>query len=174
MEPEQFAVFDPSSGDDVELFCRRIQDMAYVKGSVTVCEVLPRCLNNSAMYWYMSLDEVDRTQMRHSTDVWIRLLRERFGISIIEAYDELVSLDYDINTDYDAYYERKIRLARLAGITNKELIIHHLFRGLPFEMRMALACWLEGSDAGNLNLFRRRCRVLRSTLLTKRSNQHLY
>ncbi|KIS65670.1 uncharacterized protein UMAG_10997 [Mycosarcoma maydis] len=64
LEPEQFAVFDPSSGDDVELFCRRIQDMAYVKGSVAVCEVLPRCLHNSAMYWYMSLDEVDRTQMR--------------------------------------------------------------------------------------------------------------
>lgn len=32
LKPEEIAIFNPSTGDDIEVFCRRIQDMAAVKG----------------------------------------------------------------------------------------------------------------------------------------------
>lgn len=162
LEPEEIAIF-ANDGDDVEFFCLRIKDMAIVNGQAAVCEVLPRCLRSRALNWYASLGDNDYAQLRRSTDAWIRLLRERFGMSMFEAHSELIRLRYDVNSNYDAYHERKIRLARVVGLNDPKLIVQYIFDGLPFEMRNALASSLEGPEAGDLNLFRRRCLAQRAT-----------
>ncbi|SAM85805.1 uncharacterized protein UBRO_07145 [Ustilago bromivora] len=170
LRPEEIATFNPSSGDDVEVFCRRIQDMAAVKSQAAICETLLQCLRSTATDWYTNLSEIEHAQLRASTSAWTRLLRDRFGMSVTEAHSALSNLRYDIASDYHAYHERKIRLARIAGI-NTEQVVHYIFAGMPFEMRNALASSLEGKEAGDLNVFRLRCLAQRATLLTRRSEQ---
>ncbi|SYW75445.1 uncharacterized protein UBRO2_00679 [Ustilago bromivora] len=170
LKPEEIATFNPSSGDDIEVFCRRIQDMAAAKGQAAVCEVLPQCLRSTATDWYTNLSEVEHARLRTSTDAWTWLLRDRFGMSVTEAHNALSTLPYDINGDYHAYHERKIRLARIAGINAPEQIVQYIFAGLPFEMRAALTSSLEGIESGDLNVFRRRCLATKATLITRRAD----
>ncbi|SOV01352.1 uncharacterized protein UDID_17636 [Ustilago sp. UG-2017a] len=147
LKPEEIATFNPNSGDDIE------------------------CLRSTATDWYMNLSETEHAQLRVSTDAWICLLRDRFGMSVTEAHSALTNLRYDITTDYHAYHERKIRLARIAGVHAPEQIAQYIFADLPFEMRNVLASSLEDKEAGDLNVFRRRCLAQRATLLMRRSEQ---
>ena len=169
LKPDEIAAFNPEKGDDVESFCRRIEDMTALHGPSAVSAVLPQCLRGTAVDWYTNLDEVTIASLRASTQAWVRLLKTRFGMSKTQAHSELVDLRYDLRTDYNLYHEKKIRLARIAGVHDVDNILQLILRGLPPAMRSALAAHAKGQTV-DLDLFRRQCLGLRSTILDLRAS----
>ncbi|KAJ1034384.1 hypothetical protein NDA18_001245 [Ustilago nuda] len=92
-------------------------------------------------------------------------------MSVTEAHSTLTTLRYDVTSEYHAYHEHKIHLARIAGVHASEQIAQYIFAGLLFEMRNVLASSLEGKEAGDLNVFHCHCLAQRATLLTRCSKQ---
>ncbi|KAJ1602678.1 hypothetical protein NDA14_000050 [Ustilago hordei] len=171
LKPEEIAIFNPGTGDDVEVFCQCIQDIVAFKSQAAICKVLPQCLHSTAMDWYTNLSDIECAQLCVSSDTWQCLLCDHFGKSITEAHSTLSSLCYNLASDYHTYHKCKIRLACIASITIPKQIVQSLFAGLPFDMRNALASSLEGKNAGDLNIFCHCCLAQHAMLLMCHTEQ---
>lgn len=115
----------------IELFIRRIQDLASRYGDNAVLDVLPTAMVNE-LRWFFGLRPEDK-RMTQSIDGWCRLLRRDFGIPAAEAYHQAQVLTYRDSISALDYFHRKnllwywlISTGRIFNIKRYGTVFHHI------------------------------------------------
>jgi transposase InsO family protein len=157
--------FNPTSMPDAAaaiLFIDKIQDAVKQYGEDRTLLVLKRCCNNDiASSWLTGLDAQDRDALITSAEAWERLLRRDFmpKLADLEAKAKEEVFKWSQNRTPSQYVSDKIKLLRIAGITNPDAVVYELHKGFSRCPELQIPLTQAVRETGN-DLARYRREVL--------------
>jgi hypothetical protein len=155
LKPNDVGLFEPKTMPDSEAAMDFIDDFrgaAIHYGEERVVSVLRKCCKNRiARTWLAGMNDRDRIGLSQALDNWEHLLRRDFMPRPTQLYAEAKAevFKWTQNRAPAEYITHKLRLLRLAGITNENLVVEELHAGFArcTEMHIPLEPFvLAGSD----------------------------
>jgi hypothetical protein len=151
--------FEPKAMPDSEAamdFIDNFRGAAIHYGEARTIAVLRKCCKNKIAHdWLAGMKEVDAIGLSQSLDHWERLLRRDFMPRSTQLYAEAKSevFKWTQNRSPAEYITHKLRLLRLAGVTNENLVVEELHAGFSrcTEMHIPLEPFVlagNGIDQG--------------------------
>jgi hypothetical protein len=162
LKASDIGMFEPTAVPDPDaaiVFLDNIRDAVRQYGEERVMLVMKRCCTNAvALGWLTGLELEDRDELITSAAAWDRLIRRDFMPDAEEleakARDDLFK--WSQGRSASQYVTDKIRLLRIAGITNPDAVVHELHKGFRLcpELKMHLHQYVKRTG-NDLSLYRR-------------------
>ncbi|KAI5839167.1 hypothetical protein DFP73DRAFT_598804 [Morchella snyderi] len=144
LKPDSFGYFNPTKIPDAEAayrFIDSIQDGVTVYGELSTRAVLRRCVKGTiADNWYFGLAQEEKELLTTDTSHWVQLLRRDFmpRAAILEIDAQKEKFTYAQGRSASEYVTRKILLCKIAGITNENLQVEMIHKGLSEATELLL------------------------------------
>jgi hypothetical protein len=147
--------FEPKAMPDSDAaitFIDNFNDAAIHFGADRTLAVLRKCCKNTmARSWVQGLNDADRTAIRHSLWHWERVVRRDFMPRPAQLYalarNEVFK--WTQNRSPSEYITHKIRLLRIAGVTNEDHVVQELHDGFLRCPEMHIPMEAYVLEAGN-------------------------
>jgi hypothetical protein len=164
LKAADIGLFEPDAQPDpaaAMLFIDHIHDAVKQYGAERVLLVLKRCCNNKvALHWLTSLSEAHRDELITSVPAWERLLRRDFmpkPADLEERAKEEV-FKWSQQRMPTQYVTEKIRLLRMAGITNPDDVVYQVHKGFhrcpEIQIPLTQSVKEKGKNLNDVDLYR--------------------
>jgi hypothetical protein len=147
--------FEPKSMPDAQAamhFIDNFNDAVIHYGEDRTKQVLRKCCKNDiARAWVSGLSDPDRIALQQSTWHWERILRRDFMPRPAQLYAQArnETFRWNQNRTPAEYVTHKIRLLRIAGITNDDHVVEELHNGFIRCPEMHLVMEASVKEQGN-------------------------
>ena len=126
-----------SSEHSVRFFIRRFQQIAEIEETRAVLRALSMCLKGDAFEWHNGLSTLMRSEMNESLAIWKDELLRKFRPNRFESLKKAEKMIFrfdDKKQSLNQYLTRKTNLLHDAEVSDKNIIMRHLWDGLKAQL----------------------------------------